>query len=94
MKNFHEHWTFKSILVYRLPYVFSSLLSDCLGAVYTWKGGLKPKSTSGTPLGGWRPLEAGYLPKNKEVRNGLFRYKLKKKDHGPLSWWADFFKWS
>ena len=43
--------------------------------------GLKPKSTSGTPLGGWWPLEAEYLPKNKL-------------SCGPLSRWVDFFKQS
>jgi hypothetical protein len=67
-----------------------------LGAVYTWEGELKPKSTSGILLGGWRLLEAGDLPKNKEVRKmgcgSNFRCKLKKKGHGPLSRWADFLK--
>ena len=41
-------------------------------AIYTWEGGLKPKSTSGTLLGGWGSLEAGYLFKNKKVRNNLW----------------------
>jgi hypothetical protein len=75
---------------------YGSVVGD-LRVVYTWEGGLKPKSTSGTPLGGWGPLEAGYLPKNKELEMGCgsnLRCKLKKTGHGPLSRWADFLKWS
>ena len=75
---------------------YGSVASD-LRVVYTWEGGLKPKSTSGTPLGEWGPLEVGYLPKNKELEMDCgpnFNCKLKKTGHGPLSMWADFLKWN
>jgi hypothetical protein len=62
--NFSSRWLSQ---VYRTMELFADS-----GAVYTWEGGLKPKSTSGTRLGGWEPLEVGYLPKSKEVRNGLW----------------------
>jgi hypothetical protein len=42
-------------------------------------------------------LKRGSFPKTRKLEMGCssnFRYKLKKKSHGPLNRWANFLKWS
>jgi hypothetical protein len=61
------------------------------------KVGSSPKAQVVSHLEDEGHSKQGTFPKSRKLEMGCgsnFRYKLKKKGHGPLSRWVDFFKWS
>jgi hypothetical protein len=67
------------------------------GLITLERVGLSPKAQVVPRLEDEGHWKRGTFPKTRKLEMGCdsnFRCKLKKKGHGSLSKWADFFKWS